>query len=90
MMELKGRFNQKMIKKANFGDSYFDEMGGFDSIERDRVTGAVSELSWILDVEIKVTYNFFQGRRAQSAHIEADTRPAREAYATLVRADERR
>jgi|SRR5712671_3245133 len=41
MMELKGRFNQKMIKKAKFGDSYFDEMGGFDSIERDRVTGAV-------------------------------------------------
>jgi serine/threonine-protein kinase PRP4 len=40
MMELKGRFNQKMIKKAKFGDSYFDEMGGFDSIERDRVTGA--------------------------------------------------
>jgi serine/threonine-protein kinase PRP4 len=44
MMELKGRFNQKMIKKAKFGDSYFDEMGGFDSIEKDRVTGAVSEL----------------------------------------------
>jgi len=40
MMELKGRFNQKMIKKAKFGDSYFDEMGGFDSVERDRVTGA--------------------------------------------------
>ncbi|KAI0296811.1 kinase-like domain-containing protein [Russula brevipes] len=40
MMELKGRFNQKMIKKAKFGDSFFDEMGGFDSIERDRVTGA--------------------------------------------------
>lgn len=49
MMELKGRFNQKMIKKAKFGDSYFDEMGGFDSIERDRVTGAVSRLSWIPD-----------------------------------------
>jgi hypothetical protein len=59
MMELKGRFNQKMIKKAKFGDSYFDEMGGFDSIERDRVTGAVSGLSWIPDVETKVTHNFF-------------------------------
>ena len=42
MMELKGRFNQKTIKKAKFGDTYFDEMGGFDSIEKDRVTGAVS------------------------------------------------
>jgi serine/threonine protein kinase len=48
MMELKGRFNQKTIKKAKFGDTYFDEMGGFDSIEKDRVTGAVSvdSLSW--------------------------------------------
>jgi serine/threonine protein kinase len=42
MMELKGRFNSKMIKRAKFGDSYFDEMGGFDSIQLDRVTGSVS------------------------------------------------
>ncbi|EGN96450.1 hypothetical protein SERLA73DRAFT_186186 [Serpula lacrymans var. lacrymans S7.3] len=40
MMELKGRFNSKMIKKAKFGDMYFDEMGGFDSVEKDRVTGS--------------------------------------------------
>lgn len=40
MMELKGRFNSKMIKKAKFGELYFDEMGGFESIETDRVTGA--------------------------------------------------
>ncbi|KAF9559509.1 kinase-like protein [Agrocybe pediades] len=39
MMELKGRFNSKMIKKAKFGDVYFDEMGGFESVEKDRVTG---------------------------------------------------
>jgi hypothetical protein len=42
MMELKGRFNGKMIKRAKFGDMYFDEMGGFESVERDRVTGTVS------------------------------------------------
>ena len=41
MMELKGRFNSKMIKKAKFGDLYFDDLGGFASIERDRVTGTV-------------------------------------------------
>jgi len=39
MMELKGRFNSKMIKKAKFGDLYFDDMGGFESVESDRVTG---------------------------------------------------
>ncbi|KAI0085914.1 kinase-like protein [Irpex rosettiformis] len=40
MMELKGRFNSKMIKKAKFGDVYFDDLGGFQSVETDRVTGA--------------------------------------------------
>lgn len=44
MMELKGRFNSKMIKKAKFGDVYFDDMGGFESIERDRVLGTVSRI----------------------------------------------
>jgi serine/threonine protein kinase len=41
MMELKGRFNSKMIKKAKFGDMYFDDLGAFQSVEKDRVTGAV-------------------------------------------------
>lgn len=41
MMELKGRFNGKMIKKAKFGDLYFDDMGGFESVETDRLTGNV-------------------------------------------------
>ncbi|EDR11088.1 uncharacterized protein LACBIDRAFT_247842, partial [Laccaria bicolor S238N-H82] len=39
MMELKGRFNSKVIKKAAFGDTYFDDMGGFESVEKDRITG---------------------------------------------------
>ncbi|KAG9318018.1 kinase-like domain-containing protein [Chiua virens] len=40
MMELKGRFNTKMVKKSKFGDMFFDEHGGFESIETDRVTCA--------------------------------------------------
>lgn len=75
-MELKGRFNQKMIKKAKFGDSYFDEMGGFDSIERDRVTGAVSGLSWIPDVETKVTYKKIKDV-VRKVHISKPTRDLR-------------
>ena len=42
MMELKGRFNSKMIKKAKFGSTYFDELGAFQSVEHDKVTGSVS------------------------------------------------
>ncbi len=41
MMEVKGRFNTKMIKRAKFGDMYFDELGAFLSVEQDRVTGSV-------------------------------------------------
>lgn len=48
MMELKGRFNTKMIKKAKFGDLYFDDMGSFESVERDRLTGTVSFLKYIV------------------------------------------
>jgi hypothetical protein len=86
MMELKGRFNQKMVKKAKFGDSYFDEMGGFDSIERDRVTGAVSGP---LSLQNSGLLNrIVPGRGTKGAYLEADTRPAREAHATVVRANE--
>jgi hypothetical protein len=87
MMELKGRFNQKMIKKAKFGDSYFDEMGGFDSIERDRVTGAVS--TFLVPLISNSRYRIVSGRGAQGSYLEADTRPARKAHATFVCADER-
>jgi len=49
MMELKGRFNSKMIKKAKFGDVYFDEMGGFLSVERGVAGGGVSRYShWFI------------------------------------------
>lgn len=34
MMELKGRFNSKMIKKAKFGDMYFDDLGAFESVDK--------------------------------------------------------
>lgn len=43
MMELKGRFNTKMIKRAKFGDMYFDDLGAFLSVEQDRVTGSVRD-----------------------------------------------
>ncbi|TCD64183.1 U4/U6 small nuclear ribonucleoprotein prp4 [Steccherinum ochraceum] len=38
MMELKGRFNTKMIRKAQFGQTYFDDLGAFLSVEQDKIT----------------------------------------------------
>ncbi|KAI9570027.1 kinase-like domain-containing protein [Boletus coccyginus] len=42
------QFNAKMIKKAKFGDMYFNEQGRFESIEMDHVTGAALRacMSW--------------------------------------------
>jgi serine/threonine-protein kinase PRP4 len=54
MMELKGRFNSKMIKKAKFGDVFFDEMGAFINVDVDRLTGSVSiVLSDIINLLLK-------------------------------------
>ncbi|KAG9008605.1 U4/U6 small nuclear ribonucleoprotein prp4 [Tulasnella sp. JGI-2019a] len=39
MMELKGRFSSKMVKRAKFGDIHFDENGTFHSVEVDSLTG---------------------------------------------------
>lgn len=41
MMELRGRFNSKMIKKSKFGDVHFEENGSFVSVELDRISGKV-------------------------------------------------
>lgn len=71
MMELKGRFNVKMIKRAKFGDSYFDEMGGFDSVERDRVSGTVSLCSLIGANRGLICIS--AGRRTKSTHLETES-----------------
>ena len=42
MMEVKGKLNHRLIKKASFGEMYFDENINFLSVEKDKITGAVS------------------------------------------------
>lgn len=42
MMDLKGKINHKMIKKAQFGEMHFDESMNFISVEKDKITGQVS------------------------------------------------
>lgn len=37
MQQLKGKLNTRLIKKGKFGDLYFDDMGAFESLERDAV-----------------------------------------------------
>ena len=42
MMEVKGKISHRMIKKASLGEMHFDENNNFISIEKDKITGAVS------------------------------------------------
>lgn len=88
MMELKGRFNSKMIKKAKFGDVYFDDMGGFESIEKDRITDNVSQyISGVLPLE---TYIHTPGYCSEGSHLQGLTRPANAINAPSVIEDQRR
>jgi hypothetical protein len=69
MMELKGRFNSKMIKKAKFGEVYFDELGAFASVEKDRVTGAVSTPSlFVLRNELIISRTSYERFISRSLH----------------------
>lgn len=42
--ELKGKYPQRLVKKAKFGEIHFEE-GNFVSVDKDRKTGAVSCLN---------------------------------------------
>ncbi len=83
-MELKGRFNSKMIKKAQFGDVYFDDMGAFLSMERDKVLGTVISLSTFLSFKLTC----FSGCGEEGAYIEAGQGSARAFDAWSICEDE--
>jgi len=41
IMECRGRFSNKLLKKGQFTGFHFDEMGNFRSVEKDKITGKV-------------------------------------------------
>lgn len=45
IMECRGKFSHKMLRKAQFAHMHFDEMLNFKSIEQDKITGKVRLLS---------------------------------------------
>lgn len=61
MMDLKGKFNHRMIKKAQFGPMHFDDGMNFVSIETDKITGQVSLELWLL--ERRGTHHLFGSDR---------------------------
>lgn len=42
MMECRGAFSKKLLKRGQFSNYHFDEMGNFLSREKDKITGKVS------------------------------------------------
>lgn len=92
MMELKGRFNSKMIKKAKFNEVYFDEMGGFESVEKDRITGNVRSRRVCVCSVVRFLIPFLSliaGRGEESSHLETDARSAGSSHAFIIGEDER-
>lgn len=45
IMECRGKFSVKLLKKGAFSALHFDDMGNFRSLEKDKVTGKVTSLS---------------------------------------------
>jgi serine/threonine-protein kinase PRP4 len=41
MMECRGKFSTKFLRKGQFTHLHFDEMGNFMSVEKDKITGRV-------------------------------------------------
>ena len=42
IMECRGKFSHKVLRKAEFGRQHFDDLLNFRSIEKDKLTGKVS------------------------------------------------
>ena len=49
MMECRGKFSLKMLKKAEFAAAHFDENLHFKSFEKDKITGRVSLATYFSD-----------------------------------------
>ncbi|KAK9761539.1 U4/U6 small nuclear ribonucleoprotein prp4, variant 2 [Basidiobolus ranarum] len=48
MMELKGRFSNKVLKKGQFTEQYFDEQMNFLSVESDKISQMVVFINYLL------------------------------------------
>ena len=45
IMECRGKFSHKILRKAQFAGLHFDDLLNFRSVEKDKLTGKVSYLS---------------------------------------------
>lgn len=51
IMECRGKFSHKILRKAEFGRQHFDDLLNFRSIEKDKLTGKVIDFvrfRWVL------------------------------------------
>lgn len=64
IMECRGRFSTKMLRKCEFAALHFDEQGLFRSVERDRVTGK----------DVVRTLNFLKPERDLKARLMGTSR----------------
>jgi len=76
MMECRGKFSTKMLKRAAFAPLYFDDLGNFQSIEKDKLTGRdvpkLLNLSKpVKDLKARLTgFSGEDGKKADDAQIK--------------------
>lgn len=84
MMELKGKFNVRLIKKSQFGELHFDESLNFISVEVDKITGQVRPMQSLASSRPSTDQRFLSLSLSQNVTKILPTFKARDLRARLL------
>lgn len=77
IMECRGKFSHKVLRKAEFGRQHFDDLLNFRSIEKDKLTGKVNCIDFY---EIRLSLILSAGPCPCPEFYEAQSRPSVKAH----------
>jgi serine/threonine-protein kinase PRP4 len=81
IMDCRGKFTTKMLKRATFAHVHFDDMANFKSVEQDKITGKVCFSASILALHKQATNIVIIGNNQNPSIRQTISRPA---YSPLV------
>ena len=73
IMECRGKFSHKVLRKAQFAAFHFDDLLNFRSVEKDQLTGKVGSLSRNLSTRRTKVLTFAKGRCSDHELFQAYT-----------------
>lgn len=58
VMECRGKFSHKLLRKGQFTNLHFDDMLNFRSVEKDKITGRVCQFQSFLSADYVSDFDF--------------------------------